>query len=64
MAEPINLNKTRKAKAKAAAQATAAANRALHGRTKAEKLRDRTERGKREALLDGAIRAPSAGDAE
>jgi hypothetical protein len=64
MAEPINLNKARKAKAKTAAQATAAANRALHGRTRAEKLRDRTERDTREALLDGAKREPSARDAE
>ena len=34
---PINLNKARKAKARAAAAETAARNRVIHGRTKADK---------------------------
>ena len=34
---PINLNKARKAKARALAVETAARNRVVHGRTKAEK---------------------------
>lgn len=37
MAEPINLNKARKAREKAQARATAALNRARFGRSKAEK---------------------------
>ena len=40
MAEPINLNRARKAKARATAGAKAAANRRKFGRTKAEKLND------------------------
>lgn len=40
MAEPINLNRARKAKARVAAEAKAAANRQKFGRTKAEKLND------------------------
>ncbi|MEM7768697.1 MAG: DUF4169 family protein [Pseudomonadota bacterium] len=37
MAEPINLNKARKARQKANAKQAAAENRVRHGRTKAEK---------------------------
>ncbi len=37
MAEPINLNKARKARAKEGAAATAAENRVRFGRTRAEK---------------------------
>jgi hypothetical protein len=37
MAEPINLNKFRKARAAAEARTQAAENRVRHGRTKAEK---------------------------
>ena len=54
MAEIVNLNRTRKAKARAAREAEAAANRAAHGRTKAERARDAAEAAKRRALLDGA----------
>lgn len=57
MAEIVNLNKARKARAGAQRQAEAAANRAKHGRTKAEKLNDAREEARRRALLDGAKKA-------
>ncbi|WP_333779762.1 DUF4169 family protein [Falsiroseomonas oryzae] len=56
MGEIVNLNRVRKAKAKAEGQAAASANRAKHGRTAAEKARDRAEAVRRKALLDGAKR--------
>lgn len=56
MAEIVNLNRLRKAKAKATRQASAAANRAKHGRSKADKAADRAAGARREALLDGARR--------
>jgi len=43
MAEPINLNKARKAKARADKSQRASENRVKHGRTKAEKQRDKIE---------------------
>jgi hypothetical protein len=54
MAEIINLRRARKAKAREAAAVTAAANRIVHGRSKAEKALADAERSRREALLDGA----------
>jgi hypothetical protein len=56
VAEVVNLNKARKAKARAMKETTAAANRVLHGRTKAQKQADAAEKAKRDALLDGAKR--------
>ena len=56
MGEVVNLNRVRKARAKAEAAATAAANRAKHGRTGAEKANDRRAEERRQALLDGAKR--------
>ena len=56
MAEVVNLNKARKARDRAAREAQAAANRAKHGRGKAEKLNDRRAEERREALLDNARR--------
>ncbi|MFZ4409595.1 MAG: DUF4169 family protein [Paracraurococcus sp.] len=56
MGEIVNLNRLRKARAKAEAAATAAANRAKHGRSGAEKANDRRAEARREALLDGARR--------
>ena len=41
MTAPINLNKARKAKARAEKEQRAIENRIKHGRTKAEKLRDK-----------------------
>lgn len=54
MADVVNLNKARKAKAKAANTIQAATNRALHGRTKAQKQAEAAEKAQREALLNGA----------
>jgi hypothetical protein len=56
MAEPINLNKARKAKAKAEALSTAAENRVRFGQPKSAKLASRleTERARRE--LEGKKR--------
>ena len=43
MADPINLNKARKAKARADKSQRASENRIKHGRTTTEKLRDKIE---------------------
>jgi hypothetical protein len=56
MAEVVNLRRARKAKARAAAEVEAAANRALHGRTGAEKRAHAAEAERRERGLDGAKR--------
>jgi hypothetical protein len=56
MAEIVNLNKARKARDRKAAEDSAAANRARHGRTKAEKQNDARAEQRRRALLDGAKR--------
>lgn len=44
MAEIVNLRQARKRRARLAHEAQADAARALHGRTKAEKLKERAER--------------------
>ncbi|MDB5688766.1 MAG: hypothetical protein JWL91_642 [Sphingomonas bacterium] len=54
MADIVNLRLARKARTRADAEAAAAANRAAHGRTKAQKQADRTEQLRRAAVLDGA----------
>jgi len=56
MGEIVNLNKARKARTKQEAEANAAANRAKHGRTKAEKANEARDEARRKALLDGAKR--------
>ena len=56
MGEVVNLRRIRKAKARAADAAQAAANRAAHGRTKAEQEIGAAEAARRDALLDGAKR--------
>lgn len=53
MAEIINLRTVRKQKARADREKAAAGNRAVHGRTKAEKLAERTAAERESALLDG-----------
>jgi hypothetical protein len=58
MTEIVNLNRARKAKARGEAQATAAANRIVHGRTKAEKQTAKAETERRARELDGAKREP------
>lgn len=62
MAEIVNLNRVKKAKARAADQVGAAANRAKHGRTRAQKARDAEAEAARNALLDGARKESAAGD--
>ena len=54
MADPVNLNRFRKAKARADAEVQAAANRAAHGRTGAEKRAGRAEADRAARTLDGA----------
>ncbi|MDQ4421777.1 DUF4169 family protein [Sphingobium sp. DEHP117] len=56
MAEVVNLRMARKAKKRQEAQAQAATNRALHGRTKAQKQADALEKTRVAKLLDGAKR--------
>lgn len=56
MAEIVNLRTARKRKAKAAAAHDAAANRAVHGQTKAEKLKRKAEADKAARDLDGKKR--------
>ena len=58
MGEIVNLNRVKKRKARDAATAEAAANRAKHGRTMAEKANDRRAEARRQAALDGAKRPP------
>lgn len=58
MAEPINLNKARKAKARQVAQAQAVENRVQFGRTKAEKTKAAAEAKHLTERLDGAKREP------
>ncbi|RYJ03284.1 MAG: DUF4169 family protein [Acetobacteraceae bacterium] len=59
MGEIVNLNRVKKQQARVAATAEAAANRAKHGRTAAEKANDRRAEARRQALLDGAKRPPT-----
>jgi hypothetical protein len=56
MAEPINLNKTRKAKARAGAESLAAENRVRFGRTKAEKQLAKAREEKARRDLDAGKR--------
>lgn len=58
MAEPINLNKARKAKARADKETVAAANRAKFGRTKGEKLADKAQAERAARKLDQSKREP------
>jgi hypothetical protein len=61
MVEPINLNKARKARAKDAGKARASANRAVFGRTKAEKTVAKLDEARASKTLDGAKREPPTG---
>lgn len=56
MADPINLNKIRKAKARTEAVRTAVENRAKHGRTKADKALEAAKADKVVRLLDQSKR--------
>ena len=54
MGEVVNLRRARKARARDDAAATAAANRAAHGRTRAEKDEVHADAARRDHMLDGA----------
>lgn len=54
MGEVVNLNKARKDRAKAEARAASTANRASHGRSKAERTAADKERARIQRLLDGS----------
>jgi hypothetical protein len=49
----VNLRMARKRKARAEKEQLASENRAVHGRSKAEKLRDRTQAEKATAFVEG-----------
>jgi hypothetical protein len=55
-AKPVNLNRFRKDKARRERRAEAEANAVKHGRTGAEKARDRREADRAARRLDGAKR--------
>ena len=54
MGEVVNLNKARKQRAKAEARAACTANRASHGRSKADRAAADKERARIQRLLDGS----------
>jgi hypothetical protein len=56
MGEVVNLRQARKAKARRDKEATAAANRALHGRNKAERAAEDAEKARINRTLEGAKR--------
>ncbi|MEZ5655619.1 MAG: DUF4169 family protein [Sphingobium sp.] len=58
MGDVVNLRMARKAKKRSEAEALAATNRALHGRTKAQKQADAAEKARADRTLDGAKREP------
>jgi Domain of unknown function (DUF4169) len=58
----VNLRQARKQKARSAKEREAEQNRLLHGRTKAEKLRDRRAAEKSNSFLDGHRRSSSDED--
>ena len=53
MTDVVNLRMARKQKARAEREQVAAENRAVHGRTKAEKQRDRIEAERAAGHVDG-----------
>ena len=56
MTKVVNLRQARKARDRSEAEAKAAANRALHGRTKVQKQAEKAEREKLGRMLDGIKR--------
>lgn len=62
MAEVINLRQARKAKARGEAKVQAAANRARHGRTKAQREREAMDTARAERQIEGAKRETDAHD--
>jgi hypothetical protein len=62
MSKIVNLNKFRKRKQKEEATKRAETNRRLHGRTKAEREKERLERERQKSTLDGAFMASPRDD--
>jgi hypothetical protein len=58
MAEMVNLRRARKTRARDAAEVIAAANRAAHGRTRAEREATASEADRQARSLDNARREP------
>jgi len=56
LVEPVNLNKFRKAKARAEKEQRAQENRIKHGRTKAEKARDKLQAKQQKDAIDQSKR--------
>lgn len=56
MVEPVNLNKFRKVKARAEKEQRAQENRIKHGRTKAEKARDKLQAKQQKDAIDQSKR--------
>ena len=63
MSNLISLSKARKARARAAEDAKAEQNRLLFGRTKAQKLKDKAEKGLAEKRIEAHRLGPKPGDA-
>ena len=59
MGEMVNLRAARKRKARQDAERTAETNRALFGRSKSERQRDRTQKDSARAFVDGHRRDTS-----
>lgn len=64
MAEIASLRQARKRKARADRERVAEQNRALHGRSKAEKVRDAEAAKKSQSFLEGHLRERPAGDGD
>lgn len=60
MTDVINLRQHRKRKARSDKERQAEANRLLHGQTKAEKLKKRTEDDRAKKHIDGHKRQPES----
>lgn len=60
MSNVVNLGRARKRKREGAEKQRADENAIRHGRTKADKLRERMEQAKLRATVDGARREPTA----
>lgn len=61
MGEVVNLRMARKRSVRAEKERAASENRALHGRGKADRMADDTDRQRRAALLDGHRRDEAKG---
>ena len=62
MTNVVNLRIARKRKARAEKEQVASENRVVHGRSKAEKLRDRTQAESAATFVEGHRRGRTGGD--